>query len=218
MPRFRRTIPHDDDRTQEPSRPIIFPVTIEQIPADLRALPQWVVWCYRYVIMREQPWTKDPLNPDGSGFASPRKPRTWGTFDQALAYYSRFQRHVHGLGFALTAEDGFVAVGVNFCRDPRTGTIAPWARAIVDRLASYSLWDPTEGGLQVVLRASLPPGRWRNGPVELYDRGRFLTVTGCLAEGAPLVIEARQAALDTLHAELFGGPASHEGRKGVRGV
>jgi primase-polymerase (primpol)-like protein len=217
MQQPKRNIPDHDPWTQaQPSRPIPLPVSADQIPLALRVLPQWVGWHYRYVIMRPQPWTKVPYNPNGSWFASTRKPRTWGTFDQAMAYYRRFK--ADGIGFMLTAENGLVGVDFDHCQDPDTGEIAPEAQALVAWLQSYAEVTPSATGVRVFLRATLPPGRWRNGPIELVGGRRFLPVTGWHVEGAPVVIEARQAALDTLQAELFGVRASHEGRKGVRGV
>jgi putative DNA primase/helicase len=58
-------------------------------------------------------------------------------------------------------------------------------------------------GLRVWLRGALPPGRRRTGHVELYDAGRFFTVTGRPLAGTPSTIEARPEALAALHADLF---------------
>ena len=42
--------------------------------------------------------------------------------------------------------------------------------------------------------------------VEMYETGRYLTVTGQHLEDTPTTIEQRQAAVDELHAEVFAEP------------
>jgi primase-polymerase (primpol)-like protein len=49
----------------------------------------------------------------------------------------------------------------------------------------------------------LPAQDRRVGPVEIYDDGRYLTLTGERFGNAPSTINARQAAIDAVHAHVF---------------
>ena len=107
------------------------------------------------------------------------------------------------------------------CRDPATGALAPWAAALVARLDGYTEASPSGTGVHVLVEGRLPPG-WRRRPVpgvpgaavELYDAGRFLTVTGRHVPGTPATLEPRDAVLAALHAEL--APAPPPGRRAER--
>jgi primase-polymerase (primpol)-like protein len=84
------------------------------------------------------------------------------------------------------------------------GKPEPWAAEIVRRLASYTEYSPTGTGLHVIVRGGLPGGRNRKGPIEMYDRGRFFTVTGRPLPGLPATVEDRGGALAALYRETFG--------------
>jgi primase-polymerase (primpol)-like protein len=90
-----------------------------------------------------------------------------------------------GIGFVLTPDDPFAGIDLDHCRDPETGEIEPWASEIVDRFQSYTEISPSGAGIRIFIRGTLPAGKGRHrGRVEVYDRGRFLTVTGQRLEGS----------------------------------
>lgn len=89
------------------------------------------------------------------------------------------------------------------CLDPETGEAEPWAMQIVEDLSSYTEVSPSGTGLHVIARAELPEGRRRDDKIEMYDRGRFFTVTGRRLPGTPHLIEERQEQIAALHARLF---------------
>ncbi len=68
---------------------------------------------------------------------------------------------------------------------------------------SYAEWSPSGEGVHVLVRASLPTFcRHRGNGIEIYDTGRYFTVTGRILSGASLEIEPRQAAIDHLLADV----------------
>lgn len=168
--------------------------------AELERWPQWVGW--RYGARRGDKREKAPHNPSTGRRASVADPTTWTTYAEACAGAPAHD----GIGFVLTAADPYVGIDLDACRDPETGSVEPWAQAIVERLASYTEVTPSGRGLRVWVRGTLPAGGRRRGRVEMYDRGRFFTVTGQHLAGTPTTIEDRQAELAGLHAELFGCP------------
>lgn len=145
----------------------------QNIPEELRERRQWVVWRRE---PRGEKVTKVPYCARTGGPASSTDPKTWATFAKALSASRRFD----GVGFVFTAQDPYVGVDLDECRDPETGAVAPWAQEIVDRLHSYTEVTPSGAGVHIICRGALPPGRRKAGQVEMYDSGRFFTMTGDL--------------------------------------
>lgn len=151
-------------------------------------------------------WAKAPYQACGT-YAKLNDPSTWLSFDgliQASAD-SKFD----GIGFVLTADDPFAMVDLDHCIDPATNQILPWAYEIVAQLRSYTEITPSGEGLRVIVRATLPEGGRRRslssgGSVEMYDRARYMTVTGNHLSGTPETIEARDTEIANLHQQLFG--------------
>lgn len=172
----------------------------EHIPAELKSRPQWVV--YRAIARPDGRTDKVPHNPLTGGQAMANNPSTWGTYQDAL------QRCVvdafDGIGYVFTDDDGLAGLDLDHCVG-EDGAIEAWALQIVQRLNSYTELSHSGGGLHVLVRGILPVGQGnRNGRLEMYDRGRFFTVTGRHLEGTPATIEDRRQELRTLHAEVFG--------------
>ncbi len=165
---------------RQQARPEPLPVEAANVPAELQTLPQWVGWDHRRV---RDKWTKVPLNPTNGRKAATNAPNTWGTFDDALAFYQR--TGCAGIGFVFTAADPFAGIDLDDCLDPETGVIKPWADAIIKRIASYTEVSPSGTGVKIFCRASLARSLKR-GNIEMYDRGRYFTVTGRRVESFPV--------------------------------
>lgn len=198
-----RNTPNDVLTQATLQRPIPVAVSPNQIPADLQCTHQWVCWMYQHRPTRSPstPWAKVPLDPRTGYTAKSNDRRTWGTFKQAMRRYQ--QGGVDGIGFVLTGQDRFVGLDLDGCRDTTSGKIAGWARSVVERIASYSEVTPSAGGLRILLKGKLPARGRKKGAIELYESGRYLTITGYHLAGSPETIEARQAALDRLHQDIF---------------
>jgi hypothetical protein len=168
---------------------------LEHIPSEMKTLPQWV--CYGP--------KKIPVNPKTGHNAKADDPTTWGEFDQAVR---RFEEHrgngIAGIGFEFSPVDPFVGVDLDHCRNRENGEIDAWAQEIIGRLNSYTEISPSATGVHIIIKANLPPGGNRKGRAEIYDSGRYFTVTGHHLEGTPPTIEIRQAELEALHGEIFG--------------
>src|SRR5204863_1525828 len=117
--------------------------------------------------------------------------RHWTTHTRATDVATK---HSSGIGFALGAvQDGstFAGVDLDKCRDATTGAIEPWAQRIVDYLASYTEVSPSGTGVKIFVTGSLPESAKQGKvyKVEIYDRDRFFTVTGCHLAGTPSTVE-----------------------------
>lgn len=159
-------------------------IAVENIPAELKERPQWVAWRYE---SRDGRWTKVPYDVRSGKRAEVDDPATWAGFDEAIAA-ARANKH-DGVGFVFSADDPYCGIDLDRCLDAE-GRASPRARAIIDRLDSYTEVSPSRKGVKVWVRASLPiegTGRRTNkvegfGGIEMYHRSRFFTVTGwCFA-------------------------------------
>jgi hypothetical protein len=164
----------------------------------MRDLRQWV--CWRSEERGGRP-TKVPYSPSTGARARCDDPATWDTL--AGARKAARESGYDGIGFVFTAADPFCGVDLDGCVDPETGEVEPWAMEIVEELDSYTEVSPSGRGLHVIVRAELPEGRRRGGHVEIYDRGRFFTVTGRRLPGTPRLIADRRQQIEALHARLF---------------
>jgi putative DNA primase/helicase len=155
-------------------------ILIENIPEELTERRQWVCWRYEE---RDGKMTKVPYTPGTSMRASATDLMTWDTFEGALADY-RMDTHIAypyggGIGFVLSSADPFCGIDLDKCRNPESGDIAPWALEILDRVRDgYVEISPSGAGIHVIIRGDVRGGGIRRGPVEMYSRGRYLTITG----------------------------------------
>ena len=184
-------------------RPVALPVAPDRIPGELKAIPNWVGWRYEWRVDKrgEGKWTKPPHHVDG-GLASSTDPATWTRFEEALAAYER--GGFDGVGLVVAKNLGIVGADFDHCRDPETGVIDQEVLQAVERLQSYTEVSPSAAGLRVFAYATLPLTGRKRGQVEIYDSGRFLTVTGHHLLGTPRVIMESQAEVEALHTKVFG--------------
>lgn len=159
--------------------PIILPVRAENIPDELRARAQWVLWRGEWDAAKEK-LNKIPLNAKTGRLASSTAPSTWSDFATAIGGYKRRGAGCDGIGFVLSADDPFVGVDLDHCRDPKTGDVEAWALSIVKALASYTEITPSATGLRIIARGTLPPDGRKKGNIEMYEAARFLTLTGAV--------------------------------------
>ena len=171
----------------------------DNIPQDLRDLYQWVCWKSQE---RNEKFTKVPFSPQTGTLAATSDPRTWSDFDTACRAFE--QGNFDGIGFVFTKNDPYCGIDLDKCRDPDTGIIEPWAQAIIEQLNSYTEMSPSEGGVHIITESQLPEGPRRRGQIEMYETGRYFTMTGDHLDGTPDCIHNRQAEMEDLHAEVFG--------------
>lgn len=171
-----------------------------QVPAVLQEAAQWV--CWRLEDRDGRP-TKVPLDPVTGNYASVAEPATWRSFETAVAQYRRAS-DVAGIGFVFTADDPYVGVDIDDCREPATGDLKDRAAEIIQRLASYTEVSPSGTGVHIIVRGAVPAGGNRHGDVEMYDRDRYFTVTGDRVPDASTSVEERGEKLRAIHAEYIG--------------
>jgi primase-polymerase (primpol)-like protein len=103
-----------------------------------------------------------------------------------------------------------IGVDLDHCRDRQTGTIEPWAQAIINKSSTYTEISPSGAGIRMFLFGVLPPRGRKKGPYENYETGRYVTVTGHHLNGTPRTIEHRQKQLLNVHKAHFCEAEKHE--------
>lgn len=162
------------------------------IPAELQALPQWVCWGKPEAANR-----KCPYNPRSGYMAKSGKPATWVDFGTAAQAVESGQ--YEGVGFEFATGGGLVGVDFDHCI--KNGQLDPWAAAWVERLNSYTEVSPSGTGLHILCKGQLPGPAVKRPRCEMYDWGRYLTVTG-KPWGAVRPLQEAEEALAALYAEL----------------
>lgn len=175
------------------------------VPAEMKACPQWLVW--RSETRPSSSAAKNGETPKPTkvpyvAVADARKMRRadvtdrscFATYERAKAAYLAVSGGVSGEGgeggyagiaFVFTPEDPFCGVDLDDCIDPASGELKAWGREIVDLLDSYTEVSPSGTGVKIFLQGKKPGTRARrriggggDGEVEVYDAGRYFTVTG----------------------------------------
>jgi len=113
-----------------------------------------------------------------------------------------------GIGFVFSADDPYLGVDLDDCRDAGTGQIAAWAQVIITNLHTYTEVSPSGTGVKLLLRATKPGPRTRPTKsdarhIEVYDTQHYFALTGQHLAGTPTTVEARQTELSALYTEAI---------------
>jgi len=192
---------------------------LDRLPAVLKTRQQWVLWRGIDKVDKrtgEIKLNKVPYNAQTLKKAMSTNAKTWSTFadvvaalPKALAAWeeeSPADYRGGGIGFVFSPQDPFCGIDLDKCRNPVTGELAPWAAAIIAKVDSYTEASPSDTGAHIIAEGTLPPGDRKNGSVEMYEEGRYFTITGQHLSMTPTAINARQEAIDAVHAAHVARP------------
>lgn len=189
------------------------PVDLDNIPNELKERRQWLLWRWENAGSGA---TKIPHRVDGRR-ASSTNPETWASFEGTASRHGRGQSPsggFSGIGFAVTKDDPYCGIDLDHCVCPDTGEITSKSAELVRRFDSYTEITPSGKGLRIWIRAVKPAGRCSKPGLEVYDSGRYFTVSGRILAGNRKTIEERQSELEALIAEEF--PKPEEPGRGER--
>jgi putative DNA primase/helicase len=167
------------------------------IPELLRNFNNWVCWKLEE---RDGKLTKVPKHPVLGKNAKSDDPSTWTSYEIA----EQNRHFFDGIGFMLQPEKiNLIGVDIDHCVN---GSLSPFATEITTVLDSYTEITPSGVGLRIFALGKLPPkGRKKTElGFEVYDSGRFLSVTGQHLDNTPLTIEQRSAEIIAIHQKIFG--------------
>lgn len=199
----------------------------ENIPQTLKNLPNWICWKAVPQPRPDDPEHigKIPINPKTGGNAQSNNPDTWTDFDTALKASEQYSggspagdaRPAGGIGF-MFGNSPFFGVDIDGIEpdireflDGGNGIVSEFIHA----LHSYAELSPSGKGIHIICRGELPKGARRRGNVEMYDSGRFFTVTGNNI-GEYTAVEDCTEAIKPLHEKYLGGARSEPAQRIVQ--
>lgn len=168
-------------------------MNFDAIPQELRALPQWVCWRWEF---KDGKRTKVPYNPHtGQRYRQPGDLTDFNTAVQAAGMPNWYA----GIGFEFSDDGGLVGIDFDHCI--QNGQLDPVVADWVQRLNSYTEISPSGTGLHIIYFGQLPGKSIKTDAVEMYDHGRFFTVTGNVC-GQARPIRGAQIEGDKLYAAI----------------
>ena len=170
----------------------------KKIPAEMRAMPNWVLWQY------SESKGKVPFNAKTLRGAMSNNVNTWSDFDTAYNALINHQEFT-GLGFMLS--DGINCIDLDNKEEDNLLSDDDFQALLDDCLSeipSYCEVSFSGKGYHIFSKGILPEGSRRKGHVEMYDKARFIAITGNIYKDYSSLINA-QDGLNAIHGKYLGG-------------
>ena len=172
----------------------------QNIPQELKSVNQWVART-----------NKIPISPVTLCGANSVDSRTWGSFEQVISAKDKPCTYkdlktkelkngvVNGIGFVFAPP--YCGIDIDHCIDKNTGEICPEAINIISVMNSYTEFSPSGTGFHIIYKGSIHE-EWRkqiknalgeNIHIEIYQKGRYFTITGDIYENYTEIREAENA-------------------------
>lgn len=146
---------------------------LSNIPDELKQLDNWCVWKFEN---RNGKRTKIPFNAATGEFAKSNDKSTWSSYETAVN-----AEGVDGIGFFF--EPPYLGVDIDDIDDDlhrfkQGDKLDNIVSEFNEAFKSYTEVSPSGNGLHIIVKGKIPGSRRRKGNIEMYDSGRFFTMTG----------------------------------------
>jgi putative DNA primase/helicase len=146
----------------------------ENIPDDLKVLP-WA--CWDPTPRPAGGYAKAPIHPLSGRMLRTNRPDEWLDYGTCLRHVADGRRT--GFGLLLDGTTDLIGIDLDkvkvlFPQYPEVARLVSQYR----KAGGYIEWSPSGTGLRLFCRGSMPFDGKRKGGIEIYRKGRFLTVTG----------------------------------------
>ena len=156
---------------------------LSNLPDNVKAYPHWVLWKSENRYNAEKA-TKVPYSIAGHK-ASSTEPSHWSSFDDAFDAFIMSSEYA-GLGIVLVEDSPLIVIDLDGVGEWRGG-----AKKIIDQFNGlcYAENSPSGNGVHILTVAEYPEGSrtrskdFHNGKAEVYNTGRFITMTGSGGRG-----------------------------------
>ncbi len=158
----------------------------------MQAMKRYSNWvCHR---------NKIPIDPKTGNTAKSNDSGTWGTYQQAKLLMEQ-DKSISGLGF-MFSHSPYVGIDIDHCIVD--GKMSKLALNIVYEFQSYTEISPSGTGIHIICKGKLPGAGRKNSDLglEMYDSGRYFTVTENVLKGYTMIGE-RQQEIDELYQKHF---------------
>lgn len=168
----------------------------DKIPYELKELDQWC--CFKIEEVENGRKTKRPYNPLTNNMAKSNDKTTWVSFEDAVNNLNGYD----GIGFFFV--EPYVGIDLDkvgneikeYLNDPDTDNIIS---EFINVLETYAEVSPSGTGIHLITKGELPKKGRRRGNVEIYDKGRFFTMTGKQIGGYNGINNEEYGQLNFLH-------------------
>lgn len=186
-------------------------------PQELKNRKQWVCWRLEPDKDGGKP-KKMPINPVTGKGAMSNNPQTWTDYQTAFAAYEKYG--YTGIGYMFTKNDGYVGVDVDHCYDPETAVFNETAAAILAKNPTYAEFSPSGDGIHLFFKGRKPSGSSKNteNGVEMYESGRYFTVTEKQLEGSLDTVTEDDGVLAWIHDTFIKKKKQAKKKKAVSGI
>ena len=168
------------------------PPVWDNIPADLAARQQWLLWKFEAKEGQAKPG-KIPYYVSGGR-------RTGGQGDdrdrQRLATLAVVRRAFErggwsGVGFAFLPDDGLIGIDIDGAIDPDSGQVSERCAAIIAACGSYTELSPSGKGVHIIVQGTTETNKSNDIGLEVFCGRQFFTFTanrfpGTVAEVMPI--------------------------------
>ena len=105
-----------------------------------------------------------------------KKPEKFGTFEEAMKAYK--EKNYSGVGILLTG-NGITGVDIDDAAEvfEKRPEVEEWVKKAFKGGAHCEI-SPSRSGIRLFFNGALKDGGKKKEGLEIYDNGRFLTVTG----------------------------------------
>ncbi|MBI5972009.1 phage/plasmid primase, P4 family [Staphylococcus caledonicus] len=164
------------------------------IPDELKQLNNWCVWRFEN---RNGKKTKIPFNAATGEFAKSNDKSTWSSYDTAVN-----AEGVDGIGFFF--EPPYLGIDIDDIDDDlhrfkQGDKLDNIVSEFNEAFKSYTEVSPSGNGLHIIVKGKIPGDRRRKGNIEMYDSGRFFTMTGKRIGKYKDVTEVSQQVFKTIY-------------------
>ncbi len=182
----------------------------------IETLAQYQNWVGFKIVKRDNgKTTKPPFNPLNGQMAKPNDPNTWGSYNQALAAVKQYG--FDGIGFMFYPKTiNLVGIDLDHCLDSN-GQLSEFAQKVIAMVPGYWEVSPSEQGLHCFVLGNIPTGQRKHTKLgfEIYQEGRYFTVTGKQWPGTANELTDQTTQLYTLHKMVFSKPESPKPKREV---
>jgi putative DNA primase/helicase len=184
---------------------------INAIPKEVRELAQWLPWRWVPAPGKTKP-DKELIDPRTGIKALWGNSKTWMPFGEAVDA-ARKGEHT-GVGFIFAKHDKYAGLDFDYCYDPATKEIEPWAAERIPQ-HTYCEISPSGNGIKCLGYGCMPGDgtghvkkvhallntRCPDAEIGAYSQKRWFAFTGNALNGSH--VREIQSAIDRLDREIF---------------
>lgn len=144
------------------------------VPSELKEHKRWCNW---KLVSRNGKETKLPIDSNTGKLAKSNDSNTWSRYEDAI---EGLQYH-DGIGYFFA--EPYMGIDIDNISEElekykSNNTSENLISELYEGLKSYAEVSPSGNGIHIILKGKVPGNRKRKGNIEMYDKGRFFTVTG----------------------------------------